>query len=632
MRFNARFSQRFKIDFIILGILLCIAVGVLLHHFPIKFSSDDDVAAAVMPQQLGQSGILLILPSENTHAQTYAEIDFSFGWYNLLSQVAGAFNIALTTGIQSSASLQVQLIVVPQKTAETLNETQIQLISQAVQRGANLIVEMPTPAWSSMTGIKRRTKVSSTIKHLTDAPNSPLSGVFRDQLLNTPLDTQVLRLDALDSETLPSDALLLELDGAIAHYRRQHGAGHVFVLAFNLGQAITSLQQGKPADQFQIETQELPKTSDLILNEKLGRSTVPYADLLKTHVMLSALHVSPMPLLWPFPDARRSALIIVHDTGRLEAQAFRMAEYEQSQEIQSTWLSRAGVVSSTALRQWYQAGFDMGVSILRPHAGKIYEPYGPPFFQPIAVERNMVNQKQTIARQIGANVSTCKMASSAWTRDYTLAFRKLAAAQCQIDLSYAPTEPEQAGYLFGSGFPFLPIERNGMPLPLYEFPTAMNDESGLETLPAKFSLKHVQEAENLYHQPVVVQFNADTMFTQPSYLIYETWLKLIQQARESQIWTTSAKNFMHYYTLRKQARLVHAFHPQTKVLDIKAEFPEAPFQYTVALPKRTQAGTLHDLWIDKAAVDVQSLKVSGDGLLILIPVSSGHHLVQAQYI
>lgn len=631
MRFNSRFSQRFRIDLIILSILICIALGGLLHHFPLTISNDDEVAAAVMPQQLGQSGILLILPSENTHAQSYPALDFSFAWYNLLSQVAGSFNIALTKDIQSSASLQAQLIVVPQKTAETLSDTQIQLISQAVQRGASLIVEMPTPAWSSMTAIKRRTKVSSTIKHFTDAPNSPLSGAFRDQLLNTPLDTQVLRLDALDSETLPGDALLLELDGAMAHYRRSHGAGHVFVLAFNLGQTITSLQQGKPADSFQIETKEEPKASDLVLNEKLRHSTVPYADLLKTHVIQSVLQVTPIPLVWPFPDNHRSALIVVHDTGRLGDSAFAMAEFEQSQEIQTTWLVRAGMMSNQELQKWTNYGFDIGVSLLRPPVGKLYEPYGPPFFQPIASERNMRNQKKAIEKA-GVNVAACKFSMSAWSRDYTLAFRKLAAAQCQIDMSYAPTESEHAGYLFGSAFPFLPIERNGMPLPVYELPALINDEAGLHSVPAEIPLKLVGEAENLYHQPVVVQFNADTMFTQPSHHVYDTWLKLIRYARENHIWITSAKRFMHYYTLRKQARFVHAFHAQTKVLDIKTEFPDAPFSYMIALPKRIQAGTLQDIWIDKTAVNVQNLKVSGDGLLVLVPVVPGQHLVQAQYI
>ena len=81
-------------------------------------------------------------------------MDFSFAWYNVLSQYIGPFTISLVRDIQSAASLQsAHLIVVPQKTAETMTDAQIQLVYQAVQLGANLIIEMPSPEWSSLTAM-----------------------------------------------------------------------------------------------------------------------------------------------------------------------------------------------------------------------------------------------------------------------------------------------------------------------------------------------------------------------------------------------------------------------------------------------------------------------------------------------
>lgn len=621
--------KRFKVDIIILLILLALCLGALLHHFPIRFSSDDAAGTAMMPQQLGQSGVLLILPDRNENARAYTDVDFSFAWYNLLSQYVGPFGIALASSI--SGPVQAQLIVVPQKTAESMTESQIQAITQSVQRGATLILEMPTPEWGALTAVKRNAKTSAAIKHLTDAPNSPLAGIWRDQLLNTPLDTQVLRIDTLDSETLPGDALLLELDGAIAHYRRPLGSGFVFTLAFNLGQALTSMQQGRPADSFEIETDEPPVAGDLVMNEKLRANKVPYADLLKLHVLMSAQYASPMPFLWPFADGRRSALLLVHETGGMGDEVFRMAEYEQAQDAQSTWLLTAGKHSKKSLESLKNARFDLGVSLVRPPTGRLYDTYGPSFFAPVAGERNMEDQKNAVMRRLGAGISTCKLAGSAWSYDYTLNFRKLAAAQCQIDLTYAPTQPEQFGYLFGTGFPFLPIERNGLPLPTYEFPSVLSDAAGFETLPAKIADELLSEAEQTYHQPIVVQMNADTMLTHPTYLIPEIWLGLIRAAKDQQVWIATAKAFMHHYTLRKQAHLTHAFHPQTKVLDVKAELPKANFMYTVALPRRTMHGAIHDLWLDRQAVDINVLKTTADGLLLLLPVTSGDHLVQVQY-
>lgn len=623
--------HRFKIDILLILGLIVIAVCVLLHHFPLTFSTTDKPGTALMPQQLGHSGVLLILPDNVENAQAYPALDFSFAWYNLLSQYVGSFSITLAGKIQSAIELQAQWIVIPQRTAQTMSEAQIQYITQAVQKGAVLIIEMPSPEWAPLTAIKRHAKVNSSIKHLTDAPNSPLTGQWRDHLLNTPLDTQIIRLDALDSETLPPDALLLELDGAIAHYRRTVGGGHVFVLAFNLGQALTSLQQGRPSDTFAIETEETPKTSDLVLNEKMRTNMVPYADLLKLHIISSVLSVSPTPLIWPYPNGGRSALVLAHETGSLGNQAFLLAEHEQSFGVQSTWLTTAGQISRQTLEKWKNAQFDIGVSLLRPPAGRIFEFYGPSFFHPVAVERSMLNQKKAVSRWLGASVSSCRIATSVWSLDYTVAFRKLAAAQCQIDLSYGPTDPEQFGYLYGSGFPYLPIERSGMPLPTYEFPMLINDEVGLETLPPHAALKLLTESESTWHEPVVVHFNADTMLTHPSHIVPETWLELLQYAHDNQIWVTSAKSFLHYYTLRKQAQLFHAYHPQTKLLDVQGSFPDANFAYTVAVPRRSQSNSIHDIWVDKRSVDLTTLKTTGDGLLMLIPVPSGDHLIQVQY-
>lgn len=631
MRSNAAFSKRFKIDVIALLCLFVLGSAVLLHHFPITISSNDDAGTAIMPQQLGQSGILLILPDKTENAQTFQTLDFSFAWYNLLSQYAGPFSIMLARDVQAASVAQAQLIVVPQKSAESLTENQIQAVGQAVQKGASLIIEMPTPEWASLTAVKRRNKVNSAIRHLTDAPNSPLTGAWRDHLLNSPLDTQVLRIDALDSEMLSSDAKLLELDGSLAHYRRAVGSGHVFVLAFSLGQALTAMQQGRPSDNFAIEVEENPQPSDLVMNEKLRTGTVPYADLLKLHVLMSALYVTPMPIVWPFPDGGRAALILVHETGNQADNAFDAAQYEQDQNIASTWLTTPGRISKKTLTQWHASQFDIGVSLLRPPAGRIYEPYGPSFFQPIARERNIANQKKAVYKRLGADISTCKMTGANWARDYTMSFRRLAAANCRIDMSYEPSQPEQYGYLFGSGFPYLPIERNGMPLPVYEFPSVVSDAAGFGTIPPQTAVKLLTESESTFHEPIVASFNADTMSTHPSWLSPDAWLGLIQTAQDKQVWATSAKAFMHHYTLRKQAQVYHAFHPQTKVLDARINLPQANFAYTIAIPRRTIHGTLHDIWVDKKSVDLATLKSTGDGLLMLVPVIAGEHLVQAQY-
>ena len=216
MRSDATFGERFRLELIITGLILLVGICAVLNYAPITLSSKDEVGAAVMPQQLGQSDVLLILPDDTRNAETWPQMDFSFAWYNLLSQYIGPFTISLVSEI--SGTIQSRLIVVPQKAAETMTDAQIQLVFQAVQLGADLIIEMPTPEWSALTAIKRRAKVSTAIKHFTDAPNSPIQGLWRDQMMNTPIDTQVMRLDALE----PAQHFIHGLRRPFARTRRRH--------------------------------------------------------------------------------------------------------------------------------------------------------------------------------------------------------------------------------------------------------------------------------------------------------------------------------------------------------------------------------------------------------------------------
>lgn len=630
MKSDSSWFHRFKIDLILIAILAVGALAWGIHRHPFTLSTSDPFAAAVMPQQLGQSSILLVLPDNAPTAESFPGYDFSFAWYNALSQTFGPFSIALVRDIQSAQDLRAQLIVIPQKTAEAFSESQIQLVSQAVQQGASLVIEMPPPEWAPLTGTKRRTKGSSAIKRLTDAPNSPLTSTWREQLLNIPLDTQVLRIDSLDAEPLSSDSLLLEIDGGIAHYRRPVGAGFVFVLAFNFGQAVTALQQGRPGDALSIETEQPPRTSDLVLNDKMRANTVPYADLLKTHVFGAIAQTTPVPMLWPFPNAQKAALILSHSTGALSDDAFLAATPEIEAGVRTSWFVTPGKISPDALRRAAEK-LDIGVSLVRPPVGRIYKKIGPDFFQPVAVERSMAEQKTALSRSLQKNITACKIAQNAWSHDYTAAFRRLAAATCKLDLSYGPTHAQEFGYLFGSGFPFLPIEKNGLPLSTYELPTLIDDAVGLETLPEEAPIHLLKDALNTYHQPVTVHFDADTMLTHPSYLAPQTYADLLDFARTHDVWTTSAEQFLFYFTTRKLARLLYAFHPQSRTLDVDANLPNAPFDYTLALPRRSAPGTLHALWLDKNSVDVDALRPTADGLFLLIPVPPGAHAIQAHY-
>lgn len=631
MRNESAFTTRFKFDIILFLVLALIATCIYLDRHPFRLMSEDALGHAMMPPQLGRGETLLIIPSPTQLSQNFEDLDFSFAWYNVLTQEIGPFSIALSDELKDEDLDKIRLIIIPRKTAALLNESQIALIENAVTQGKTLLIEMPDPNWAALTAIRRTPQTGAAIRHFTDAPNSPLPAALRDALLNFPLDTQVLRLDTLDNAPLGQSDLLLELDGAIAHYHLAHGAGHVFVLGFDMGRALTALEQGRPNDNFQIPLDEKKhaRPAALILNDKLATNTIPYADILKRHVLQSVWRLAPQPVLWPFPNAEKSTLIITHDVHKSGDLAQYIVSDEQNRGHVSTLLVSAENTTAPWLTQTSALGFDIGVLLVRPPEEQIWRQAGIAGFKPVWIERNILAQKNIISKRAQRNILACRMFANSWDSMYTTTFRKLAAAKCQIDLSYMPSKG-QYGYLFGSGFPFLPMDRGGMPFPVYEFPTLLSDTSDATVSP-DIAATLLQTSAELYHQPVVFNFSADTMREHPNFHAIDAWTKATELAGQLHIRMTTVQAFMEHYSARRQAKIESSFNENNRTLDINIDLPETREAYTLALPTQTIYGSLHALIVDQNPHDSQTLNTVSGGIQLLIPLNSGVHHVQAQY-
>lgn len=622
MRNDSSFSSRFKVDLIILGILIVVGLAVLLHKFPLQFSSSDSAASAAMPQQMGVSEVLLVLPAEGQNALIFEDLDFSFAWYNTLAQEFGAFNIELSSNITDDRFHDAKIVVIPAKTAATFSDAQIQSALSAIDKGAIFIVEMPPPTWAPITAIKRKINTSAAIKRFTDAPNSPLGAEFREHLLNTPLDTKVLRIDALDSDTLQNSDLLLELDGAIAHYRRNIGKGAVYVLAFDLGNALTSLQQGKPTDDFHIEKLdelEFPTPADLVLNEKLKTATVPYADVLKKHVIYAALQSYPQPLLWPFPNTHQAAIILTHEENGIGQKALNFIPVQEPLGASSTFFASTTTLQANDLSQLRSAHFELGAQFIRPPAGELFSSKGLPFFEPISVAQNMKSQRQILINRSKIPITSCKIYKSTWSDDYFTSLKLLAGAGCQIDSSYGPSSSNEFGFLFGTAFPFLPIDRNGLPLPIYEFPTLFTDAYPVTDL-ASDAADQILAAATKFATPAVMNFTADAMLTHPHHTIPTRWLNLLKSTKSLPLWHTNLRQFMLYYSLRRQAQILSKLDQNTLYIDL--HLPPFELPYTIAVAARFSGQALQSIQINDTIND-KGFTYTQEGSLVLIAVPAG---------
>src|SRR5690606_8639309 len=145
--------SRFKYDLLVLGFLALIGVGWWLNTHPFTFDSDNEEAGGDVPPQMGSGEVLLILPGDTTNPDEFEEMDFSFAWYNSLAQEIGAFATVFAEDLVPEDLEARHLVVVPSKAGQELDPAHIGLLLAFVQQGGNLIVEMPGPSWSGLSGV-----------------------------------------------------------------------------------------------------------------------------------------------------------------------------------------------------------------------------------------------------------------------------------------------------------------------------------------------------------------------------------------------------------------------------------------------------------------------------------------------
>jgi hypothetical protein len=105
-----------------------------------------------------------------------------------------------------------------------------------------------------------------------------------------------------------------------------------------------------------------------------------------------------------------------------------------------------------------------------------FERVGIPGFRPLLRGVSLEDQAKKLATISGRRPTLNRNHWLVWEGDFAATFRKLAAAGFTGDSSYGPTGLEIAGYLFGTGLPFHPLDTNGSVFSLLELPFHLQDD------------------------------------------------------------------------------------------------------------------------------------------------------------
>ncbi len=642
VRNESSLLSRFKFDLMIILALGCIGLGAWLNHHPISFESDDATQDGELPPQIGRADVLLVLPHHADNPERFEHLDFSFAWYNAMAQEIGPFNITLSNQLGPNQLHQLSLLVVPATSAILLDEAQITAIQRYVEEGGVLILEMPTPSWAALSGIALPLSINHNAKRITAAPTSPLQGELLQHLMDTPLNTRVMRIEALDSAAFQRADALLEIDGTPAHFHRALGEGHVFVVAFDFGMAITALQQGQPREDFSL----VPPESEverldpdlLVLSDKMRRAAVPYADLLERHIFLSPLRYRPAPRLWLFPGTAPAALVLTHEERSFGDKAVFLADYEGHANFTSTYFVSATDMTNDGLDALSARHIDIGLGWLRSPQRSIYRAKGVGRLKPYQVALSLIEQKERLESWSGYTTRACKVIDAHWDNDYFATFRKLAHAGCRIDTTYGPQQEEDFGYLFGTGLPFLPIDRNGAPLPVYVVPTLVSDHTRFGPRDVDVLNKLMRDSRAGFHQLMVVNINADAMANDPHPRTLEQWLRAFDLATREQIFVTNLSEYMRFFSARRQSTLSSRFLRNERRLVVDLAVSPANARNgkdllappALAVPTRFEGGAIDSVSID-GRLQERNLPLTGDAFLSLIRLPHGAKTVEVRW-
>lgn len=473
--------------------------------------------------------------------------DWSAAWLNVIEQEIGPVTIATPTTLSQRTLEGARVIILTSSVVDQIDTSLLRTLRQWVLDGNLLVSDQPRgllrEAFSAdgRAGARR----GQQITFAKDLPEP-----FASELQSMPLSTSYV-----GSTSAREDATtLLSVDGAPAIYAVPIGQGYVITFDFDLGEQLVALQQGKPSSNFTVRPRNrpadaTPRTEDLVLDDRLRGSTVPYADLLERFVVWGVIaRYAATPGYWYFPDGAKGAVILLHEDSRLGDGGGWMLEHENQERAFSTLLTSVGAgLTSEGAEAIHRRGGEVGLLWQMANTPlEVQEPAGikgfNPFLRPVALKPQL-DQIRTVLPV--SYIRTSRTAEGWWSDQWSAPFRELADHGIRMDTSYAVAG--HSGFAFGTGIPFQVFDDTGMPLGLREIPIII--PSHTTEGPSLEALLEVSRAG--HHQVITVSTDPASFADYPDVDRFEAWLSLFDQARQAEHAMTSSLRFDTFQRSRR---------------------------------------------------------------------------------
>jgi len=625
-------------DLLLLGLLLTGFAGYSVLQDPFRRPADEAETEGSRPPEQTEGDVVLLLPdAPAAPATAFDELDCSYAWYSALWQHYGSFATALARHLSPEFLAGRAVVIVPRRVARAMPANGINALASFARDGGQVVLEQPGEGWERLTGVTGSGEVRRA-RTITSVEGLDVHGRLRTHLPDVPLSGTLSPAPAM--APWPEGPVRLDVDSQPGLVTQRLGDGHVHTFLFEFSCTLLGLQQGSPDDGMQFGEEprgDLIPTASRVADESMLEADVPYADLLEVALFEQLSDLRPLPRLWPYPDSYAGALLAIHpSSGDLES-TLGFLEHSQRSEVHASALVASDRVSQPRLQAVRETRADIGLHWIRGLARPpVTERVGIGPLRPLARELSLRRQVEQLRSRLpdSESVRLVRNEAASHSRGWARTFRRMAAADLRVDVSYGPTRREHHGYLFGTGFPFYPIDERGLPFPILELPFVLQ---GPNLTPDRLR-EMLAGSENFYHQTLTLSIPGDAMRTDPTAGMLLAYRDAFRLADEHDHWKASVGDFTDFLSARRRSVLTSQWDPDSRRLTVSVNLIGARVDSLepgaipgIAVPRTHDREPIDRIVVDDDSYPTDRLASTGSGFERIVELSPGRHTVSVFY-
>ncbi len=484
---------------------------------------------------------------------------WSRAWINFLEQETGSAFCVDASDLTEDIISNARVLIMTRSCFEgTLAERLKPELEKRVQEGLTLVLEQPKDSWQGISGVL-----------LTDDFGNTCGGFWQGEALNYcdlpclangPSQEMLKIMEEMPAFTwIRKENILVpgcqgygHMNDETLYFIHERGKGRVITLAFDFGAQIQAMQQGLPAGPGYLVRERcglvpgIPEAQDLVQDVRFLHNDIPYMDIMEDWLFCLISDKSYIASLWRFPYELDGLMLVTHDDEAKGSKAFKRL-FEDDKSL----------------------GINPGVFIVDRNLSRNWPPETQPACAGIHWNRfwpyvSLASQIEDFSK-ISMHPRLNRTHFLLWGNNYAAPFRKLAAQNIALDMTYGPNRGK--GYLFGTGLPFRVLDSNGFELGVRELPfEAQENWAGADI---HFWKKLLEESKANYHQSLSILLHPHRFAaTEKGRLFLQ---ELANCAKKNNHGLTDPQTYLEFMDARSASRLKTS--SQGNMITVEAAVP-----------------------------------------------------------